>query len=145
MDITEVRVKLLGNRGDRLRAFCWIMIGGEFVVRDIKVIEGTNGYFVAMPSRPMSDCCKKCGGKNHLKAKYCSSCGASLGSNRGKKDCKGRVKLYVDIAHPIKSECRRQLQDSIITAFKKELERSEQPGYKPAEMDMPDDDIPEVV
>jgi len=125
MDITEVRVKLVANEDDRLKAFCSITIDNEFVIRDIKVIDGTNGYFIAMPSRRMSDRCGKCGCKNHLKAKYCNSCGASLANNRGKKDLKGNVKFYADITHPITSGCRKKIQDSIITAFKKKLGKSE--------------------
>ena len=57
----------------------------EFVVRDIKIIEGTNGYFVVMPSRKMSDHCDKCGGKNHLRAKYCNNCGAGFGGRQSKE------------------------------------------------------------
>ena len=63
MEISEVRVKLINNKDDRLKAFCSVTMDNEFVVRDIKVIEGTSGYFVAMPSRKMSDHCEKCGGK----------------------------------------------------------------------------------
>ena len=62
MEITEVRVKLVSNKDDRLKAFCSITMDNEFVVRDIKIIEGSGGYFVAMPSRKMSDHCEKCGG-----------------------------------------------------------------------------------
>ena len=145
MEITEVKVKLINNKDDRLKAFCSITMDGEFVVRDIKVIEGTNGYFVAMPSRKMSDHCEKCGGKNHLRAKFCNNCGASLPENRAKQDVKGRMKLHADIAHPINSECRHRIQEKITAAFKEELEMSQQPGYKPADMDEPDDEVPEIV
>jgi len=145
MKITEVRVKLVSNKDDRLKAFCSITIDNEFVVRDIKVIEGTNGYFVAMPSRKMSDHCEKCGGKNHLRAKYCNNCGAALQENRVKKDFKGRMKLHADIAHPINSECRKRIQEKVSAAFKKEFEKSKQPGYKPVVLDDPDDDVPEIV
>ena len=117
----------------------------EFVVRDIKVIEGTNGYFVAMPSRKMSDHCEKCGGKNHLRAKYCNNCGSSLKDNRARKDFKGRMKLHADIAHPINVECRKRIQERVTAAFKEELEKSKQPGYKPVELDEPDDEVPEIV
>ena len=41
-----------------------------------------NGLFVAMPSRKMSDHCNKCGGKNHLRAKYCNNCGGQLPEGR---------------------------------------------------------------
>jgi stage V sporulation protein G len=145
MKITEVRVKLVNNKNERLKAFCSITMDSEFVVRDIKIIQGSKGYFVAMPSRKMSDHCDKCGGKNHLRAKYCNNCGASLKDNRARKDFKGRMKLHADIAHPINVECRKRIQERVTTAFKEELEKSKQPGYKPVEMDTPDDDIPEIV
>jgi stage V sporulation protein G len=145
MEISEVRVKLISNKDDRLKAFCSLTMDNEFVVRDIKIIEGSNGYFVAMPSRKMSDHCEKCGGKNHLRAKFCNNCGAKLADDRAKKDAKGRMKLHADIAHPINAECRQRIQDKVTAAFKEEVERSKQPGYKPIEMDEGDDDVPEIV
>lgn len=146
MVITEVRVKLVSNKDDRLKAFCSITIDNEFVVRDIKIIKGAGGFFVAMPSRKMSDHCEKCGGKNHLRAKYCNTCGATLQDNRAKKDFKGKMKLHADLAHPINVECRKRIQEKVTAAFKAEVEKSKEPGYKPIEMDTPeDDDIPEVV
>ena len=145
MKITEVRVKLMNNKDDRLKAFCSVTLDGEFVIRDIKIIQGGKGFFVAMPSRKMSDHCDKCGGKNHLRAKYCNNCGAHLKENRAKKDFKGRMKLHVDIAHPINVECRKMMLEQVSNAYKEELEKSKQPGYKPVEFDEPDDDIPEIV
>ncbi len=147
MEISEVRVKLVENKDDRLKAFCSITMDNEFVVRDIKIIEGTGGLFVAMPSRKMSDHCDKCGGKNHLRARFCNNCGASLSDNRAKKDFKGRMKLHADIAHPINVECRKSIQEKVIVAFKEEVEKSKQPDYKPVNMDEPldDEDIPEIV
>jgi stage V sporulation protein G len=142
MNISEVRVKLVANKDDRLKAFCSMTIDNDFVVRDIKIIEGTSGLFVAMPSRKMSDHCEKCGGKNHLRAKYCSNCGASLDENRAKQDSKGRMKLHADIAHPINAECRKRIQETIAAAFEAEDERSKKPGYKPVDLDVPDYDIP---
>jgi len=138
MKISEVRVKMVANQDDRLKAFCSMTLDNEFVIRDIKVIEGTGGLFVAMPSRKMSDHCSKCGGKNHLRAKFCSNCGAKLSENRIKPDVQGRMKLHADIAHPINASCRRNIQETIIKAFHEELERSKQPGYKPIELDEPD-------
>ncbi|MHC4394315.1 MAG: septation protein SpoVG family protein [Planctomycetota bacterium] len=145
MEVSEVRVKLIDNKDDRLKAFCSMTIDNEFVIRDVKIIEGTSGYFVAMPSRKMSDHCEKCGGKNHLRAKFCNNCGGSLPDDRAKKDIKGRMKLHADIAHPINAECRQKIQETVITAFKEEMEKSKQPGYKPVELDEPDDDVPEIV
>jgi len=147
MEISEVRVKLINNKDDRLKAFCSMTIDNEFVIRDIKVIEGTNGYFVAMPSRKMSDHCEKCGSKNHLRARYCNNCGAALPEDRARKDLKGRMKLHADIAHPINAECRQKIQKVVTAAYEQELEQSKKPGYKPVEMDDGDvdEDVPEVV
>ncbi|HUT28552.1 MAG TPA: SpoVG family protein [Sedimentisphaerales bacterium] len=145
MEINEVRVKLVSNKDDRLKAFCSITMDNEFVVRDIKVIEGVGGLFVAMPSRKMSDHCDRCGGKNHLRARFCNNCGTALSDTRAKKDFKGRMKLHADIAHPINAQCRRRIQERVIAAFEEEVEKSKQPGYKPVEMDEPDDDVPEIV
>jgi len=145
MEVSEVRVKLIDNKDDRLKAFCSMTIDNEFVIRDIKIIEGTSGYFVAMPSRKMSDHCEKCGGKNHLRAKFCNNCGASLPQERAKKDFKGRMKLHADIAHPINADCRHRIQNAVTTAFKAEMEKSKQPGYKPVELEEPDDEVPEIV
>lgn len=135
MEITEVRVKLVANQDDRLKAFCSMTLDNEFVVRDIKIIDGTGGLFVAMPSRKMSDHCGKCGGKNSLRAKFCTNCGTKLSENRVKPDSHGRMKLHADIAHPINAECRRRIQETIVKAFNEEFERSKQPGYKPASLD----------
>ncbi len=145
MKITEVRVRLIKNKDDRLKAFCSMTFDHEFVIRDIKVIEGMDGYFVAMPSRKMSDHCERCGSKNHLRARYCNGCGEPLLDNRAKKDIKGRIKLHADIAHPITVECRQRILKEVVTAYRKEVKKSLQPGYKPAEMDVDDDEIPETI
>jgi stage V sporulation protein G len=145
MRITEVRVRLIQNKDDRLKAFCSMTLDHEFVIRDIKVIEGTDGYFVAMPSRKMSDHCERCGSKNHLRAKYCNGCGEALRENRAKKDPKGRIKLHADIAHPINLECRKRILTEVVTAYKEEVKRSLKPGYKPMELDVDDDEVPEAI
>ena len=141
MEISEVRVKLVTNQDDRLKAFCSMTLDNEFVVRDIKVIEGIGGLFVAMPSRKMSDHCSKCGGKNHLRAKFCSNCGGKLVENRVKQDPQGRMKLHADIAHPINALCRKKIQETIVSAFNTEIEKSKQPGYQPIDLDT---DIPDT-
>ena len=76
MEITEVRIKLMEKSDDRLQAFCSITFDNCFVVRDLKIIDGTSGPFVAMPSRKLTSHCHQCGSKNHLKAGYCNQCGA---------------------------------------------------------------------
>jgi stage V sporulation protein G len=145
MEISEVRVKMVANKDDRLKAFCSMTLDNAFVIRDVKIIEGTGGLFVAMPSRKMSDHCEKCGGKNHLRAKYCNNCGATLSENRARQDVKGRMKLHADIAHPINAECRKKIQETIVAAFEEELARSQEPGYKPVDLDVPDYDVPDVI
>ncbi len=50
MNITDVRVKKVNTEG-RMKAIASITFDDAFVVRDIRVIEGHNGLFVAMPSR----------------------------------------------------------------------------------------------
>ncbi len=139
MDISDVKVKLMGERSDRLKAFCSITIDNEFVIRDLKIIEGTNGTFVAMPSRKITDKCPTCGGKNHLRAKFCNECGGRLSESRAGRDADGRVKLHADIAHPINSHCRERMQKKIIRAYDSETERSKLPGYKPSYDDDFDD------
>lgn len=143
MKITEVRVRLV-MREDRLRAFCSMTLDDEFVVRDIKVIEGRGGYFVAMPSRKMTNHCQKCGATNHLQAKFCNGCGRALPPSQIKKNVRGKPKFHADIAHPITTECRQRIQKRVVIAFQEELEKSKQPGYKPVAMDSPDDDVPEA-
>ena len=54
MEITEVRIKLMEEPGERLKAFCSITFDNCFVVRDLKIIDGSNGPFVAMPSRKLT-------------------------------------------------------------------------------------------
>jgi stage V sporulation protein G len=100
-----------------------------FVVRDLKIIEGTKGSFVAMPSRKLTDRCGQCGCKNHLRARYCNQCGGKLDENRATRDADGRAKLHADIAHPINSACREVIQSAVLKAFQEERERSKLPGY----------------
>lgn len=51
MDITDVRVRLAKSDSGKLKAVATITIDGAFAVHDIKVIEGVNGPFIAMPSK----------------------------------------------------------------------------------------------
>jgi stage V sporulation protein G len=127
--ITEVRIKLMEDNNERLQAFCSVTFDDAFVVRDLKIIEGTKGSFVAMPSRKLTDRCSSCGCKNHLRARYCNQCGHKLDENRATRDADGRAKLHADIAHPINSAAREVIQTAVIKAFQKEKEMSKQPGY----------------
>jgi len=55
MEITEVRVFPVTHRDERLLAFATIILDSSFVVRDLRIIRGNTGLFVAMPSRKRSD------------------------------------------------------------------------------------------
>lgn len=139
MEITEVRIKLMDDLSERLQAFCSITFDDAFVIRDLKIIEGSSGPFVAMPSRKLTVRCPKCGFKNHLRASYCNQCGTRVQNDQLSKDNDGRAKLYADIAHPINSECREMVQSRIIEAFKQEVDRSQQPGYQSSYDDLDQD------
>ena len=54
MEITDVRVRRVAKEG-KMRAVVSITIDNEFVIHDIKVIEGDKGLFIAMPSRKSAD------------------------------------------------------------------------------------------
>ena len=80
MQIIDVRVRKVNQEG-KMRAVVSITIDNEFVVHDIKVIEGDSGLFIAMPSRRTQE---------------------------------GDFK---DIAHPISSDARKELQGLILEAY----------------------------
>lgn len=82
MKITDVRVRKVTMQG-KMRAIVSVTFENEFVVHDIKVIEGERGLFIAMPSKKSTD---------------------------------GE---YRDIAHPINSDMRKVLQDTILEAYDK--------------------------
>lgn len=130
MEITEVRIKLIESAEDRLRGFCSITFDDCFVVRDLKIIEGNNGPFVAMPSRKLTSNCYKCRTKNHLRASYCNNCGSRLKNDHIEHDQGGRAKLYADIAHPVNAKCREMIQNRVIDELNHELELAAKPGYR---------------
>lgn len=85
MQITDVRVRKITKEG-KMKAIVSITLDEEFVVHDIKVIEGDKGLFIAMPSKKASD---------------------------------GE---YRDIAHPINSSTRDNIQRIILDNYVKALE-----------------------
>lgn len=85
MEVTEVRVFLADEDDERLKAYATITFDNCFVVRDLKIINGNNGLFVAMPSKKRKD-----------------------GS-------------YKDIAHPIHSEFRHALEQTILEKYNGEV------------------------
>lgn len=90
MQITDVRVRRVAKDG-KMKAVVSITIDNEFVVHDIKVIEGDKGLFIAMPSKKSAD---------------------------------GE---YRDIAHPINSETRDNMQTLILQRYEQAL--AEEPEY----------------
>ena len=84
MKITDVRIRKLAKEG-KMKAVVSITLDDEFVVHDIKVIEGEKGLFIAMPSR------------------------------------KTTTGEYKDIAHPINSQTREQIQEMILNEYQKAL------------------------
>ena len=54
MEITDVRVRKINDDG-KMKAVVSVTFDDEFVVHDIKIIEGQNGLFIAMPSRKMGE------------------------------------------------------------------------------------------
>ena len=55
MNISDVRVRLVKKEDSKLKAVASVTFDDCFVVHDIKVIEGNEGYFIAMPSRKTAD------------------------------------------------------------------------------------------
>ena len=55
LNITDIRVRLVNNNNDKLKAVASITIDDELVVHDIKVILGKDGYFLSMPSRKTNE------------------------------------------------------------------------------------------
>ncbi|HOP57020.1 MAG TPA: septation regulator SpoVG [Bacillota bacterium] len=82
MQITEVRAKRV-NGDNRLVGIAAITIDECFVVHELRIIEGKNGLFVAMPSRKMPN---------------------------------GEFK---DVAHPINTETRSEIEKAVLEAFAK--------------------------
>ena len=89
MQITDVRV-LKNTKEGKMKAVVSITLDDEFVVHDIKVIEGEKGLFIAMPSKKATD---------------------------------GE---YRDIAHPINSSTRENLQRVILKSYEKALDEPEE-------------------
>ena len=88
MQITDIRIRLL-TKPSRMKAVASITMDDEFVVHDIKIFEGEKGYFIAMPSRKISE---------------------------------GE---YRDIAHPINSDTRNEIQTMILDKYEKMLDEEE--------------------
>lgn len=123
MDITEVRVVLKDSPDKKLKAYATVTFDNAFVVRNIKVIEGTTGLFIAMPSRKVKQPCPKCGFKNELRSKYCNQCAGQLPVTARPltPEAGGSAQLeHKDIAHPITQSFRELLQKKVLEAYEQE-------------------------
>ena len=125
MEITEIRVFLKEGQDKKLKAFTTVTFDNAFVVRNIKVIQGANGLFIAMPSRKLKGSCLKCHFKNELGSKFCNQCGAGLPPPNQMavvdEDAKSE---HRDIAHPITQQFREYLQTKILKAYEEEVKKS---------------------
>jgi len=124
MEITEARIVLKDSPDKKLKAYATVTFDNAFVVRNIKVIEGTSGLFIAMPSRKIKQPCPKCGFKNELRSKYCNQCGAQLPlvSRPVNQETAGSSAQleHKDIAHPITQPFREYLQKRVLEAYEQE-------------------------
>jgi len=128
VDITEVRIFPKEGKDKKLKAYAAVTFDGAFVVRNIKIIEGSKGLFVAMPSRKLRQACASCGFTNPVKSKFCNECGkviaASIARARSEmnfqEEAEQRQSDHRDIAHPITPEFRDYLQNKVLTAFEAE-------------------------
>jgi stage V sporulation protein G len=131
VEITDIRINLAEDRSAKLQGFATITLDSCFVIRDLKIISGTKGLFVAMPSRKLTARCPRCRCKNHLRAQFCNDCGNGMRPHKTQLDERGRAKLHADIAHPINQACRDQIQAAVLEGFGAEIEKSKQDGYRP--------------
>lgn len=128
MQITEVKIFMKEGQDKKLKAYATITFDNMFVVRNVKIIDGNKGLFVAMPSRKLKDPCPKCNFRNTVRSKFCNQCGASLpmpapaapAANGAGMGDEARQSEHKDIAHPITAECRDYIQKKVLEAYDKE-------------------------
>jgi len=124
MEITEVKIFLKDSPDKKLRAYATVTFDNAFVVRNIKVIEGTSGLFIAMPSRKVKHPCAKCSFKNEIRSKFCNQCGSALPQISkafvAEEIANNSQSEHKDIAHPITQSFREYLQKRVLDAFAQE-------------------------
>lgn len=128
MEITEVRIFTKDSSDKKLKAYATVTFDNAFVVRNIKVIEGSSGLFIAMPSRKIKQPCPKCGFRNEMRSKYCNQCASQLPivsqPITGESQASNMQSEHKDIAHPITQEFRELLQRKVLEAYDKEKQKS---------------------
>jgi stage V sporulation protein G len=91
MKITDVKVFPVNE--DKLKAYATITFDNSFIVRDLKVISGNKGFFIAMPSKKRKD------------------------------------GTFRDVAHPLNSETRKMIEDSVLEVYKREAATGKTTDY----------------
>ncbi len=124
MQITEVKIQLKDNADKRLRAYAVVTFDDVFVVRNVKIIEGKQGLFIAMPSRRVRVSCPYCKARNDVTNKYCGQCGKQLPPQPEKTPEQIQAE-HKDMAHPIKQEFRQYMQKEILAAYEKAKQEAE--------------------
>lgn len=116
MNITEVRITREAR--DQFKGYASVVFDGVFVVHDLKIIEGTKGVFVSMPSKKRTDRCFECLAKVEVTHNYCHRCGKSLPPFLVPVDNQGTYpKVYKDVCHPINNDFRGQILAAVLKAF----------------------------
>ena len=115
--ITDVKISLNPEGNSKFKAIASMILDNVFVVKEIKIIDGEKGLFVAMPCMQITKRCPKCGKKNPVQNRYCANCGKTL-CNHKKVDFPLRKEEYRDIAHPICKECREYIESAVVSAYR---------------------------
>lgn len=137
MEITEIRVFLKSGQDKKLKAYTTVTFDHCFVVRNIKVIQSSSGFFIAMPSRKIKAPCSKCHFKNEIGSKFCNHCAARLSDQEHFAMKKEEAKAeHRDIAHPVTKEFREYLQNKVLDAYHQEASKSETSTEKIDDIDM---------
>ena len=122
MEITHVEIVLPWSAPPNFLAYCSVELDGCLVVHGLRLIGGGAGRFVAMPSKKMTDRCPGCAAQNAFDARYCDQCGRERPDRPAEGDGP-KGKGYRDIAHPITSAFREQLNAAVCKAYEDALAR----------------------
>lgn len=134
MEITETRIFLKDSPDKKLKAYATVTFDNAFVVRNIKVIEGNSGLFIAMPSRKIKYLCPKCSFRNEAKSKFCNQCASPLPDvARTQVPQEKQQSEHRDIAHPITQSFREYLQKKVLDAYEAEKTKSPSMGHSSAQ------------
>lgn len=122
MEITEIRIFPKEGQDKKLKAYSTVMFDHAFVVRNIKIIQGGHGLFIAMPSRKIKQSCPKCRFKNEAGSKFCNQCGGGINVQDSQVNSADAKAEHRDIAHPITQQFREYMQSKILEAYNHEVD-----------------------